>query len=66
MARPISRTDELDLNVGLGRGRGVGTGAGPGGYCVCPKCNTKLHHQRGVPCVSIDCPNCKTKMVRGQ
>jgi len=56
---------------GLGRGgRGAGRmggtrpGAGPGGQCVCPNCGERLSHQPGVPCYTMDCPKCGTKMVR--
>ena len=55
---------------GLGRGGGRGRqggnrpGSGPGGFCVCPKCSTRVPHQVGVPCYSRDCPKCGTKMVK--
>lgn len=56
---------------GFGRGRGRGRrggnrpGAGPGGFCICPSCGTKLQHQVGTPCTSLDCPKCGNRMVRG-
>jgi transcription initiation factor IIE alpha subunit len=37
---------------------------GSGGNCVCPKCDMKLAHQRGVPCNEKRCPDCGAKMVR--
>jgi len=55
---------------GMGRGGGRGktggsrSGAGPGGYCICPSCKERVVHQAGVPCYSMDCPKCGTKMVR--
>jgi hypothetical protein len=47
-----------------GQGRGQG-GAGAGGSCVCPNCGHKINHQQGVPCNSLNCPKCGTKMARG-
>jgi hypothetical protein len=32
--------------------------------CVCPNCNYKEPHQRGIPCFSIICPNCNIPLVR--
>jgi len=63
---------------GLGLGHGFGwqrrgkfrdeikeaAGQGPGGYCVCPKCGYKIPHQRGVPCSTLQCPNCKVSLER--
>jgi len=50
---------------GLGRGRmGGPASAGPEGFCVCPKCGTKMKHQRGMPCDSVKCPQCGTAMNR--
>ena len=50
-----------------GRFRGeieTAKGGGPGGYCVCPKCGYKILHERGVPCSTLECPNCKINLVR--
>ena len=57
---------------GMGRGGGRGRmggnrpGAGPSGICLCsnPGCGTKVPHQVGVPCYSINCPKCGAKMIR--
>ena len=53
---------------GMGRGRGRMSGgrlgAGPGGNCVCPSCGTKVVHQAGTPCASMNCPKCGIRMVR--
>ncbi len=35
-----------------------------GGYCICPKCETKVLHKAGTPCIEIICPQCSTKMLR--
>jgi hypothetical protein len=37
---------------------------GSGGECVCPRCNTTVAHQRGVPCQDTLCPDCGVKMLR--
>jgi len=34
------------------------------GLCVCPQCNYSVSHQRGVPCISLRCPNCNIPLVR--
>jgi len=39
-------------------------GQGPGGYCICSKCDYKIPHQRGVPCSTLQCPNCKVNLER--
>ncbi len=55
---------------GMGRGGGRGrmggskAGAGPGGLCVCPSCGATAHHQVGLPCYQIECPQCGAAMVR--
>lgn len=38
--------------------------AGPEGYCECPKCGTKVKHDRGEPCSTKKCPNCGATMIR--
>ena len=52
------------MGQGGGQGRGGGFAAGPGGDCVCPKCGKSVPHQRGVPCLQVNCPDCGTAMIR--
>ena len=54
------------MGTGGGRGRmgGNRSGAGPSGECVCPSCGTRIPHQAGMPCYSLECPKCGAKMVR--
>lgn len=33
-------------------------------FCSCPNCDYEEPHQRGVPCFSKACPDCKTPLVR--
>ncbi|HRS26045.1 MAG TPA: hypothetical protein P5140_05830 [Methanofastidiosum sp.] len=49
---------------GLGRNRGNKPGAGPFGKCVCPDCGATVSHRTGVPCYTIECPKCGTRMRR--
>ena len=35
------------------------------GECVCPSCDARLPHPRGVPCRTINCPKCGANMARG-
>lgn len=47
------------------RGRmGGPISAGPEGYCECPKCGTKVKHDRSEPCSDKKCPKCGTAMIR--
>jgi cation diffusion facilitator family transporter len=39
-------------------------GKGPDGHCVCSKCGYKQEHERGTPCSTIKCPNCKINLRR--
>lgn len=49
-----------------GKGRmGNSLSPGPGGKCVCTECGFEEPHQRGVPCSSKNCPNCKISLIRG-
>jgi ribosomal protein L15 len=51
--------------MGGGRGRKGGPLAGgAGGACRCPNCGHTQPHERGVPCTQVQCPKCKTSMVR--
>jgi len=43
-----------------------GEGKGPDGYCVCPKCGYKVPHERGVPCSTLQCPNCDINLKRDE
>jgi len=58
------------MGRGMGRGGGRGRmggnrpGAGPSGDCVCPSCKLCVPHKVGVPCYSMVCPKCGTKMIR--
>lgn len=65
---PLGRGPGTGRGMGQGRGRGrMGgnrPGAGPGGNCLCPNCGTKVPHQPGIPCYSMNCPKCGTRMVR--
>lgn len=67
---PISQGSGTGRGRGLGQGRGGGRmggnrpGGGPGGYCICPSCSTKVAHQAGVPCYSVNCPKCGIRMAR--
>lgn len=37
---------------------------GAGGECICPKCETRIPHQDGVPCHDELCSQCNAKMLR--
>ncbi len=37
---------------------------GSRGQCICPKCETKVTHQPGIPCLETQCPKCGAKMLR--
>jgi len=39
-------------------------GGGPGGWCLCQKCGYKIPHERSIPCSQLECPKCKTNLVR--
>ncbi len=56
-------TGPLGQGPGAGRGRRRG-GAGSAGNCLCPSCGLKVPHQAGVPCASINCPECGFRMIR--
>lgn len=51
--------------VGGGRGRKGGPiASGAVGTCRCPNCGHIQPHERGIPCTQVQCPKCKTSMVR--
>ncbi len=51
--------------MGGGRGRKGGPIAGGAvGTCRCPNCGHTQPHERGIPCTQVQCPKCKTSMVR--
>jgi len=64
---------------GKGRGKGGGgraqggprsvppggtPGTQPVGFCFCPQCGRREPHERGVPCVMQQCPQCGVAMNR--
>lgn len=61
---PFGRSPGTGRGMGRGQGRASRPGAGPDGNCICPKCGEKIFHQPGVPCASVSCPKCNTKMIR--
>ena len=42
----------------------VADGKGPGGNCLCPKCDYKIPHTKGLPCSTLQCPNCLINLER--
>jgi len=66
---PLERGSGRSRGSGRGGGRGKmsgnRSGAGLGGVCVCPSCGSQAQHQQGVPCYSLSCPQCGSKMARG-
>ncbi len=34
------------------------------GSCICPKCEERVSHQRGLPCQELRCLSCGAKMLR--
>jgi len=36
---------------------------GPIGECICPKCEARIPHRRGVPCQQEHCPACGAKKM---
>ena len=33
-------------------------------YCICVHCNTRIPHERGIPCRENKCPNCGKIMFK--
>lgn len=33
-------------------------------FCVCPECDERIIHKRGIPCQEETCSKCGTKMLR--
>ncbi len=50
--------------TGLSVAGGIGLGLGPVGNLVCPDCGMVIQHQRGVPCYTVNCPQCGAAMMR--
>lgn len=34
------------------------------GYCICVRCNTRIPHQKGIPCRQNKCPDCGKTLLR--
>lgn len=58
------RSGRFRAPAGGGRGGQGGFAAGPEGFCICPKCKTKVKHAVNVPCYTLSCPKCETPMTR--
>jgi predicted Fe-Mo cluster-binding NifX family protein len=50
--------------AGPGVGRARSSSVNAVGSCVCPKCGQREPHQRGVPCLQVNCPACGAAMIR--
>ena len=37
---------------------------GAAGECICPRCEKRFAHRRGVPCQDERCPDCDAKLLR--
>ena len=37
---------------------------GTGGFCICPRCDKKTAHRRGIPCQQERCADCNAKLLR--
>ena len=62
---PVQETENTEICHEKGmNGHGIRAGMGNVGYCICPNCEFRLPHQKGVPCSSVLCPHCEVRMVR--
>ncbi len=61
---PLQQAVNIFPERGCGRGNRFRGGRGIGGFCICPKCDYKVTHSRGVPCGSMLCPHCVIRMIR--
>jgi ferredoxin len=34
------------------------------GVCICPNCGSWVRHQAGVPCRTLSCPQCGSRLIR--
>jgi cation diffusion facilitator family transporter len=70
--KPIESATGLGLGRGFGwqrRGRMKGKiegarGLGPEGFCICEKCGYRVKHERGIPCSTLKCPKCDSRLTR--
>ncbi|RJQ73293.1 MAG: hypothetical protein C4519_17875 [Desulfobacteraceae bacterium] len=72
----VSMMNQKGRGRGAGGGKGPGQGgqrpgrirgslaAGPVGACVCLQCGHTAPHERGMPCVERQCPQCGAMMTR--
>jgi len=54
------------FNNARGEGQGVdGSKQGDGGasQCVCPDCDYSVAHDKGIPCNSMVCPKCGSRLI---
>ena len=67
MFKNMKESDIMEnLKEQAGQGQGVGNpkqNDGGVSFCVCPSCGKEIEHDRGVPCLSVSCPECGAKMI---
>ena len=57
---------EIVMDAEPGQGQGVGKPRQQQGgreWCYCEKCDKLVKHERGVPCVEMECPDCGQALI---
>jgi len=62
LGKALSQDSENEPKRTWGRNVGRGQGLGGSEVCVCPKCQKEFPHQRGIPCINSECPDCKLSL----
>ena len=48
----------LQKNQSFKRGQGLGGSE----ICICPVCKKEIPHERSIPCMQMECPDCKVPL----